>query len=101
MASELNDPKALQRFVEDLAHEHARRLKVEISPVSLQILSTPRGDLGSVGDIDPEQVRNAVVPILEDAVRSALARTGRGRVVHEDDMEPAMSRASCHYLWFC
>src|SRR6185312_2476077 len=127
MTSQRYTDAEARHAVETLARGIARQRGATISGSAMTQLLRPSaaffGDRDSVS-IDRAQLRRALVPLVDDALalanppargaephrafakkkaaRRVFTRNRRRKnPIRKDDIQNAMKRATCHYLWFC
>jgi hypothetical protein len=97
-----------RKFVEELAAEVEKDQGTRIT--NKAVLALLRPGLGQArdnidySDIEPNQLRMAIMSILTEAIAQKEVRFGKrrnGNYVRDVDVISAKKESKCHYLWFC
>ena len=95
---DLSDPVQLRSFMKRLLQEIAKPYGLNFSEDAIDEFVRPSGDW-------IEQLRNTDEERLRDALSNVIERLpqpdGDAVTVSSNEVQSAISRSSCHYLWFC
>lgn len=97
-----------RKLIEDIASSVEQDQNTRITNKALLSLLKPgrgrRREAIDYGQIDPARVKQAVEPILREAVvrkEERFEQHKNGNYVRDVDITAAKRRSECHYLWSC
>jgi hypothetical protein len=100
--------REFRKFVEEVAAGVEKDQGTRITNKAVLALLKP--GLGQVrnnvdySDIDPDELRLAIIPLLTEAIARKEVRFDKrrnGNYVRDIDIMSAKKHSQCHYLWFC
>lgn len=89
-------PEDLSRIIKQMAIEAAKKLGKVLIPAAVERIGTLPPDYAKMTMIAVDQARlfSTIYDIIQLAASSKLT-------IELDDIENALKKAECHYLWFC
>lgn len=90
-------PEDLSKLIRQMARDAAQKRGSSLSKEAEERIGRIPSDYAKMETIpvDQAKLRSTIDDVIE------LATEPRKKIVELDDMEKALGKVECHYLWFC